>query len=128
MEEDDGDPADRRLTGAPFRARSRSRENPAKNVHDMKGQEQEHLKEQEQEEEEEIKKYTPGSADPNRCTRKWPSKSRQGSKDRRLVWQQSQSQLWRLRRPHAQDRGDSDDTWGNTALHCNTMQYNTALH
>ena len=33
-----------------------------------------------------------------------------------------------LRRPHAQDRGDSDDTWGNTALHCNTMQYNTALH
>ena len=26
-----------------------------------------------------------------------------------------------LRRPHAQDRGD-------TALHCNTMQYNTALH
>ena len=105
MEEDDGDPADRRLTGAPFRARSRSRENPAKNVHDMKGQEQEHLKEQEQEEEEEIKKYTPGSADPNRCTRKWPSKSRQGSRDRRLVWQQSQSQLWRLRRPHAQDRG-----------------------
>ena len=56
MEEDDGDPADRRLTGAPFRARSRSRENPAKNVHDMKGQEQEHLKEQEQEEEEEIKR------------------------------------------------------------------------
>ena len=56
MEEDDGDPKDRRLTGTPFRARSRSRENQAKNVHDMKGLEQEHLKEQEQDGEDELKK------------------------------------------------------------------------